>query len=126
MKQLVMLMVAVILMSCSKPEDFSYLNADRRNCGQVCIISKRYDVNWKALPDSIRVVPWNQNSTMCESDFDWFKGNLNPDNLKNRKVYTFKNVKWYAGRTEVLSSSCSIDKIDSAFRNEIRIWATTK
>lgn len=109
-----------ILLSCTKNDIVP--NTDRRNCGRVAIMSKRYDVNWKILKDSVRFVEWQQNREVCGNLFDWYKG----DSVHNRKTVWHAGQNWHIGRTQTISSTCSIDKIDSAFRNEKRSWITTK
>lgn len=87
----------VILLSCTKQKDYSYLNTDRRP--QVTIISERYtdppDLNenktWK--PYKIVYHPLSR-----DIDYRSYE-NLPPDTL---------------------ISKCSIDKVDSLFKIEIR------
>ena len=89
--------VAMFLVSCSKGDDYGYLNTDRRNCGNVSLVSKRYTVNWVYI--TTVYVHYGQK---CGNDYDSYK-TLKPDTL---------------------ISSCSIDGRDSAFRKEIRSWKT--
>lgn len=45
----IILLALILLYGCSKQQDFSYLNTDRRNCAKFVRISERYTIDWKWL-----------------------------------------------------------------------------
>src|SRR5687767_2980098 len=87
------------LISCTKQKDYSYLNTDRRNCGQLYYISERHLAtpllfNGKWIAYRIDTKPQGQVCGKNKTDFEA----LTPDTTY---------------------STCSIDKIDSAYKIKI-------
>lgn len=90
-----LLIPLILLSSCTKQTDYSYLNTDRRDCKQVILVSERYTDSW----EYIKTVTLNRGEH-CDTDLDAYR-KLKPDTL---------------------ISSCSIDKVDSTFKIEIRTY----
>lgn len=45
----IILLALILLYGCSKQQDFSYLNTDRRNCAKFVRVSERYSIKWVHL-----------------------------------------------------------------------------
>ena len=92
-----MAILAGTLNSCTKQKDYSYLNTDRRP--QVTIVSERY-TNPPALNYDHTWQPYKIIYLPLSRDIDY---------------RSYENQK-----PDTLISNCSIDKIDSLFKVEIR------
>jgi len=91
--------IIVLLAGCSKQKDYSYLNTDRRNCGRLYYISERHTAtpllfNGKWIAYRIDTMPQGQVCGHNKTDFEALKA-------------------------DTIYSTCSIDKIDSAYRINI-------
>lgn len=103
MKTILLFTIMIFLAGCNKPGDFSYLNTDRRP--QVIIVSERYTDPPAA----------NTNGT-------WIPYKIMRDSLSRDIGYqAYENVP-----PDTIWSSCSIDKLDSLFRIEIRKYFIIK
>lgn len=105
MKKIFLPLAFIAAMSCTKQvEDYAYLNTDRRP--QVIRISERY-----SNPPAV-----------INSDGSW-----RPYKIVNQEMNRDIDYRSYENlKPDTLISTCSIDKIDSVFKIEIRKYRIIK